>query len=119
MDVQGPSPRGQQSICEYLDLRRGSLRARVAWGYLPGILASTAARGHQAALVVGGPPILGREKLVVPDIECALTLKEGAGTFGMVTFNSWEQWAFAPAILWRASRYARAAATLRAKPFEV
>ena len=35
--------------------------------------------------------------------------KEGAGTFGMVTFRSLQQWAFAPSILWRARRYVRSA----------
>jgi len=74
---------------------------------VPGILCGTAARGHQVALVVGGPPILGREHLLADSLDGALKRKEGAGTFGMVTFRCIEQWAFAPSILWRASRYVR------------
>ena len=76
---------------------------------VPGILGSTAARGHHVALVVGGPPMVGRERFVAPSLESALERKEGAGTFGMVIFKSWQRWAFAPAILWRTSRYVRAA----------
>ena len=78
------------------------------WG-VPGILSGTAARGHQVALVVGGPPILGREHLLADSLDGAMKRKEGAGTFGMVTFRCIEQWSFAPSILWRASRYVRSA----------
>ena len=76
---------------------------------VPGILCGTAARGHQVALVVGGPPIMGREHLLAPTLDSAMNRKEGAGTFGMVTFRCIQQWAFAPSILWRASRYVRSA----------
>jgi glycosyltransferase involved in cell wall biosynthesis len=88
----------------------GALESKGGMGMVgvPGILSGTAARGHQVALVVGGPPIGGR-RFVVSDVEHALTRKQGAGSFGMVPFNSWEQWAFAPAILWRTSKYVRSA----------
>lgn len=76
---------------------------------VPTILGSTAARGHQIALLVAGPPNPDREKFVVPDVEHALTRKEGAGTFGLVTFKSWPRWAFAPSIMWRANRVVRTA----------
>jgi glycosyltransferase involved in cell wall biosynthesis len=76
---------------------------------VPRILGSTAARGHRVALIVGGPPIAGCERVAVPDLQQALERNEGAGTFGVVTFKSWKSWAFAPAILWRTNRYARAA----------
>lgn len=76
---------------------------------VPGVLCGTAARGHQVALVVGGPPIMGREHLLTATLDDALVRKEGEGTFGMVTFRSLEQWAFAPSILWRARRYVRSA----------
>jgi glycosyltransferase involved in cell wall biosynthesis len=76
---------------------------------VPGFLCGTAARGHQVALVVGGPPIFGREHLLTATLDDALVRKEGAGTFGMVAFRSLQQWAFAPSILWRARRYVRSA----------
>lgn len=76
---------------------------------VPTILGSTAAKGHQIALLVGGPPIAGREQFVVPDLEHALRRKEGAGTFGLVAFKAWEKWAFAPLMVWRANRLVRTA----------
>ena len=76
---------------------------------VPTILGSTAAKGHQIALLVGGPPIAGREQFVVPDLEHALSRKEGAGTFGLVAFKAWEKWAFAPLMLLRANRVVRTA----------
>ena len=38
---------------------------------VPGFLSGTAARGHQVALVVGGPPILGREHLLTRTLDDA------------------------------------------------
>ena len=76
---------------------------------VPGFLSGTAARGHQVALVVAGPPIMGREHFLTRTLDDAMMRKEGAGTFGMVAFRSLQQWAFAPAILWRARRYVRSA----------
>ncbi len=76
---------------------------------VPMILASTAARGHHAALVMAGPLNPGREKFVVRDIESALKRSEGAGHFGIVALAALETWAFAPAILWRVYKYVRAA----------
>jgi glycosyltransferase involved in cell wall biosynthesis len=76
---------------------------------VPGILGSTALRGHQVALAVGGPPMATGDKWVVSDFERALSRKQGDGAFGIVSFKAWMGWAFAPAMLWRASRCVGAA----------
>jgi glycosyltransferase involved in cell wall biosynthesis len=58
---------------------------------------------------MGGPVIPGRENLLVPDSESALTRKEGNGTFGIVSIKSWLRWRFCPSILWRFSGLVREA----------
>jgi glycosyltransferase involved in cell wall biosynthesis len=90
----------------------GAIRSKGGFGLVgvPTILGSTAARGHQIALLIAGAPNPGREKFVVPDVEHALARKEGAGTFGVVAFDSpLPKWAFAPSMIWRAYQAVRAA----------
>lgn len=76
---------------------------------VPTILGSVAARGHQIALVTCGGCTPGRERFLANSLEGALARKEGAGTFGVVTFKASRAWAFAPAALWKANRYVRQA----------
>ena len=71
---------------------------------VPTILASTAARGHHIALVMGGPPGTGMERFLVGDLKSAFRRREGDGTFGAVSVWATARWALAPAILWRARR---------------
>src|SRR5437868_6512314 len=74
---------------------------------VPVILGSTANRGHRIVVMMAGPPILGREEFVTPDVESALKRRQGAGTFGIVTFKAWMNWAFSPGILWKARKVIR------------
>jgi len=76
---------------------------------VPLIVRSLAERGHQAVLVIGGRVNPGREEFVQPDAETALQRKCGSGAFGITAFRAWGNWAFAPAILWRMSRWVRQA----------
>ena len=71
---------------------------------IPTILNSTAARGHNVVLLLGGPGIPGKERFVVPDSKSALARREGNGTFGTVCVKAWMRWRFCPAILWRFSK---------------
>lgn len=76
---------------------------------VPMIMSNLAARGHNVILVVGGPPSPGRENYVVRNVEDALTRKEGAGTFGILTTGAWTTWASNPLILWKFRKIAREA----------
>ena len=68
---------------------------------VPKILQSAAGQGHSIVLLMAGPPSLGSEKYATPNVECALSRKEGRGTFGVVCLRAWTRWMFSPAILWR------------------
>jgi glycosyltransferase involved in cell wall biosynthesis len=76
---------------------------------VPSILGGLASRGHHVALVAGGGCTPGRERFLVTTVEEALSRKEGAGSFGVVTFKTAGAWAFAPAMLWRLNRHVRRA----------
>jgi glycosyltransferase involved in cell wall biosynthesis len=76
---------------------------------VPTILGSLAARGHRVALVACGGCTPGREKFLAANMDEALARKEGAGSFGVVTFKTARAWAFAPAMLWRVNRHVRKA----------
>src|SRR5712671_6911664 len=73
------------------------------------ILGSVAARGHDVALVACGGITPGRERFLASSVDEALSRKEGAGSFGVVTFKAARAWAFCPALLWRLSRHVRRA----------
>ncbi len=72
-------------------------------------LRSTASRGHRVLVAMGGSASPGQETLVVPDPEFGFTRKEGAGTFGLVTFRATGIWGFAPGMLLRMNRFVRGA----------
>jgi glycosyltransferase involved in cell wall biosynthesis len=69
---------------------------------IPVIMASTAARGHRIVVLMGGPPIPGRDEFRSAGIDDALNRIQGAGTFGIVTHKAWGAWAFSPTLLWKA-----------------
>ena len=73
---------------------------------IPTILNSTAARGHNVVLLMGGPGIPGKERFEVPDSASARERQEGNGTFGTVCVKAWTRWRFCPAILWRFNKLA-------------
>jgi glycosyltransferase involved in cell wall biosynthesis len=52
---------------------------------------------------MGGSPSLGSGRFVVHDAEAALSRREGAGTFGIISIASRTFWFFCPSILWRFS----------------
>jgi len=66
---------------------------------VPNIVRSLAERGHQVVLNVGGRMSPGGERFVQPEVNSALCRKSGAGTFGIVTYPTCGNWAFAPSIL--------------------
>ncbi len=69
---------------------------------VPTILASAAAQGHNAVLVLGGDMPPGKEQFVVSDCSSAQTRREGLGTFGAICVKVvGSRWVFNPAILWR------------------
>lgn len=72
---------------------------------VPKITKSLADRGHQVVLNVGGRVSPGAERFVQLDINSALRQKSGAGTFGIVSYPAYGQWAFAPSMLWTLSRH--------------
>ena len=74
---------------------------------VPAILVNTAKFGNQVVLLMGGPPSLGSEKYVVPDLETALKRKEAKGAFGLLPLKASPFWSFCPSILWRFSRLVR------------
>ena len=76
---------------------------------VPLIGRSTAEQGHHVIMVVCGRPSPGSEQFVVPDIQTALTRKEGTGTFGIILARAWGVWAFAPQILWQFNEAVRQA----------
>jgi glycosyltransferase involved in cell wall biosynthesis len=63
---------------------------------VPNIEKSLAERGHQVVLNVGGRVSPGAEQFVQPDIITAFCQKSGVGTFGIVTYPAYSDWAFAP-----------------------
>src|ERR1700737_3386958 len=73
------------------------------------ILGGLAARGHQVAVVTCGGCTPGRERFLAASVDEALAKKEGAGSFGVVTFKAARVWAFAPAVLWGVNRHVRKA----------
>jgi len=75
--------------------RRGGLGV----GGAPGIMRSLAHRGHQVVLNIAGKVNPGAEQFVQPDVNSALCRKSGAGTFGIVTYPTCGNWAFAPSML--------------------
>jgi glycosyltransferase involved in cell wall biosynthesis len=77
---------------------------------LTGILGGLAGRGHQVVLIQCGGCTPGRERFLAATVDEALSRKEGAGSFGVVTFKAARAWAFAPAMLWRLNRHVRTAA---------
>jgi glycosyltransferase involved in cell wall biosynthesis len=89
----------------------GAIPARGGLGLVgvPSILAGLAGRGHHIALVACGGCTPGRERFLAATVDEALSRKEGAGSFGVVTFKAIRAWAFAPALLWRLNRYVRRA----------
>jgi glycosyltransferase involved in cell wall biosynthesis len=76
---------------------------------LTSILGGLAGRGHHVALVACGGCTPGRERFLATTVDEALSRKEGAGSFGVVTFKAARAWAFAPAMLWRLNRHVRRA----------
>ena len=72
-------------------------------------LRATASWGHRVLIAMGGPASPGKEDLVVPDPVSGLARKEGAGSFGVVTFRASAIWAFAPGMLLKMSRFVRLA----------
>lgn len=74
---------------------------------VPTILASTAATGHEVALVLAGSIPPGKEKYVVADSEEAMGRREGNGTFGVICVKPWSRWLVNVSILWRFSRIVR------------
>ena len=76
---------------------------------VPSILGGLAGRGHCVALVACGGCTPGRERFLTATVDEALSRKEGAGSFGVVTFKAARAWAFSPAMLWRLNRYVRRA----------
>jgi glycosyltransferase involved in cell wall biosynthesis len=76
---------------------------------VPLILGGLACRGHQVALVTSGGCTPGRERFLATTVDEALSRKEGAGAFGVVTFKAARAWAFAPTMLWRLNRHVRRA----------
>src|SRR5215467_112861 len=89
----------------------GSNPARGGLGLVgvPSILGSVASRGHHVALVVCGDCTPGRERFLAATVDEALSRKEGAGSFGVITFKAAGAWSFAPAMLWRLNRHVRRA----------
>ncbi len=71
---------------------------------VPMILMNTASLGHSVVLLIGGPPSLGSDKFLVPDVESALARKEGRGTFGVISVKAKRLWSFCPSMLWRFSK---------------
>jgi glycosyltransferase involved in cell wall biosynthesis len=76
---------------------------------VPTILRSVAAQGHHIVLAMGGPPSLGCEKYLVPDVDSGASRTEGKGTFGILRLNSWSDWSLCPAMFWRFNRLVREA----------
>src|SRR5215469_3200963 len=76
---------------------------------LTAILGGLAGRGHQVALIACGDCTPGRERFLTATVDEALARKEGAGSFGVVTFKAARAWAFAPSMLWRLNRHVRRA----------
>jgi glycosyltransferase involved in cell wall biosynthesis len=76
---------------------------------LTSIFASLADRGHHVALVMCGDCTPGRERFLATNVHEALSRKQGAGSFGVVTFKAARAWAFAPALFWRVNRDVRRA----------
>jgi glycosyltransferase involved in cell wall biosynthesis len=66
---------------------------------IPMILIGTASRGHRIVVLMGGPPLPGREDYFRPDIPTALGRQEGNGSLGIVSFPAWNLWAFSPRLL--------------------
>src|SRR5438445_5659617 len=101
--VRMPGPPWHSQTMTILSFVEGATKRRGGMGLVgvPSILRSTAALGHRIALIMGGPVNPHREEFLVPDIPGALSRKEGAGSFGIVSLRAWATWAFAPGILWR------------------
>jgi glycosyltransferase involved in cell wall biosynthesis len=80
------------SFVEGANPRRGGL------GLLgvPNIEKSLAERGHQVVLNIGGRVSPGAEQFVQPDIITAFCQESGMGTFGIITYPAYGEWAFAP-----------------------
>ena len=76
---------------------------------VPTILRSVAAQGHHIVLAMGGPPSLGCEKYLVPDVDSGASRTEGKGTFGILRLNAWSDWSLCPAMFWRFNRLVREA----------
>jgi glycosyltransferase involved in cell wall biosynthesis len=89
----------------------GAIPARGGLGLvgLTSILSGLAARGHHVALIQCGGCTPGRERFLAATVDEALSRREGAGSFGVVTFKAARAWAFAPAMLWRLNRHVRRA----------
>ena len=71
---------------------------------VPTIHSSTASRGNNVVLILGGAVTPGREMFVVPDVGSALARHEGTGTFGILTTRTWTRWAFSPDLLRQLNR---------------
>ena len=71
------------------------------------ILKSTAAHGHNVVLLMGGKVTPGRENFIASDADSALALKEGDGSFGIVSVKARTHWRFCPSMLWRFSKLVR------------
>lgn len=83
------------SFVEGANPRRGGLGV----GGVPNIMRSLANRGHQVVLNIAGNVDPGAEQFVQPDVNSALCRKRGACTFGIVTYPTCGNWAFAPSML--------------------
>jgi len=74
---------------------------------VPSILASAAAEGHNAVLVLCGQIPPGKERYVVSNPEQARSRREGKGSFGAICLRTWSSWLFNAAIFWRFRKLVR------------
>jgi glycosyltransferase involved in cell wall biosynthesis len=74
---------------------------------VPLAMRSLAERGHQIVLLVSGGVSPGTEGFVTKDVCTALTRIEGAGTFGILSFQAWRIWAFSLGMIRVANKLVR------------
>ncbi len=84
-----------------INFAEGALSSKGGMGMtgIPVILAGTASRGHRIIVLMGGPPLPGREDYFRPDVSAALARPEGNGFLGIVSFPAWNWWGFSPRLL--------------------